>query len=252
MLATLAGLFGLHGPTGLAPVAAPQDRPGPVLLVPGYGGGSDALQVRARRLRSTGREPRVVTAVGTATGDLRAQAAALDGAVAGALRAGAPSVDLVGFSAGGVVVRLWVAEYDGRRKARRVVTLGAPHHGTEVASTAATFFPTSCPEACRQLRRDSELLGRLNRGDETPDGPRWTSVWTATDSLVTPPDTARLDGAVNVAIQEVCAGARVEHGALPRDPLPVGIVLQALGPGLDAAPDSGQCAPLRALGEPAP
>ena len=235
-------------PGSVAGAVVAQDRPGPVLLVPGYGGGTGALQRLADRLREGGREARVVRAVGDGTGDLRAQSAALDRAVSAALDSGAPSVDLVGYSAGGVVVRLWVAEHDGERKARRIVTLGSPHHGTEVASSAAALMPSSCPEACRQLRADSELLASLNARDETPDGPRWTSVWTTADRVVTPPESARLEGAVNVALQEVCSGTAISHGSLPTDPLPVGLVLQALGPGLDGPPPAQRCGELRALG----
>ena len=242
-------LGGAAGGSRTSGAAAPQDRPGPVLLVPGYGGGTDSLRQLAARLEAAGRQARVVPAVGDGTGDLRVQADALDQEIDRALEAGAPSVDLVGYSAGGVVVRLWVAQHDGEHKARRIVTLGAPHHGSEVATTAAALFPSSCPAACQALSRDSELLVSLNRGDETPDGPRWTSLYTAADSIVTPPDSARLDGAVNVALQEVCTGARVEHGELPTDPLPVGLVLRALGPGLDAAPPAQECTTLRALGD---
>src|SRR4051794_23429739 len=94
-----------------------QNAPGPVLLVTGYGGGEDALRSLADRLQRAGREAQVVPAVDGGTGDLGHQADALDSAVTAVLDRGAPSVDLVGFSAGGVVVRLWVRDHEGTHKA---------------------------------------------------------------------------------------------------------------------------------------
>ncbi len=214
---------------GAAAPAAPQDRPGPVVLVPGYGGSTSALQVLAARLHAEGRTAVVVDLPGDGTGDLRAAAGTVDAVVRAALAYGAPSVDLVGYSAGGVAVRWWLRELDGAERARRVVTLGSPHHGTTIAATALAISPGACPEACRQLAPDSELLDRLNSGDETPAGPAYLALWTVQDRTVTPPDSGRLEGAVALAVQDVCPGRRLEHGDLPRDPAVQALVAQALG-----------------------
>ena len=223
--------------------AVPQDVPGPVLLVPGYGGGTGTLDSLAQALRATGRVALVVEPVGDGTGDLREVAAQLDRAVREQLAAGAPSVDVVGYSAGGVTARWWAAELGGDEVARRVVTLGSPHDGTDVAALAAAFAPASCPEACRQLVPGSDLLSDL---DQTPDGPKWTSIWTSQDQAVTPPDSARLDGAVNIELQLVCADAQVAHGQLPTDPLTVALVTLALAvEPLEVAPPASDCALLR-------
>jgi triacylglycerol lipase len=224
---------------------APQDRPGPVLLVPGYGGSTASLEVLARRLRAAGRDARVVPMPGDGTGDLGGQATTLERAAEAEIDRGAPSVDVVGYSAGGVVARLWAADDGGRSVARRVVTLGAPHHGTEVAALAGSLLPGQCPAACRQLVPDSALLTRLN-ADETPDGPAWVSVWTTQDQIVTPPDSARLNGAVNIPVQDVCADAVIGHAELPTDRLVQALVLAALGPALPTAPTPADCTHLRA------
>jgi triacylglycerol esterase/lipase EstA (alpha/beta hydrolase family) len=211
----------------LAPVA--QDQPGPVLLVPGYGGSTSALMVVAGELEAAGRTATVLQLPGDGTGDLREAAAVLDDAADDALAAGAPSVDVVGYSAGGVTARYWASELGGADVARRVITLGSPHHGTRLAGLGVAVAPGSCPLGCRQLAPGSDLLAELNSGDETPDGPLWTTVWTDQDEVVTPPDSARLDGATAVVVQQVCPGTPLDHGGLPRSPLVLAVVLESLG-----------------------
>src|ERR687890_1206966 len=171
------------------PVARPaQDRPGPVLLVPGYGGSRGGLRQLAARIEATGRSATVLTLVGDGTGDLSAQAAVLDAAVDAALVAGAPSVDVVGYSAGGVVTGLWVARDDGATKVRRVVTLGAPLAGTSLAATASVIAPDACPAACRQLAPGSAEIAELAR-DRVGEALPWLALWTADDETVTPPES---------------------------------------------------------------
>ncbi len=223
-----------------------QNRPGTVLLVAGYGGSTASLSELSRALTAAGRTVRIVPPVGDNTGPLRDQAEALDRTARAAIAAGAPSVDVVGYSAGGVVTRIWAAELGGADLARRVVTLGSPQHGTDVAGLAAGLLPGACPTACQQLAPSSAVLAGL---PETPAGPGWTSVYTAYDDLVTPPNSAALRGAVNIELQSVCADDRVKHSALPKDPLAVGLVLLALdGPARSAPPSADSCSSLRRTG----
>ncbi|TFV59283.1 alpha/beta fold hydrolase [Geodermatophilus sp. DF01-2] len=221
------------------------EEPGPVLLVPGYGGSASALQPLADRLVAEGRDATVVAVPGDGTGDLRESAEALAEAAGAALeRTGAESVDVVGYSAGGVVARLWAAE-GGADVARRIVTLGSPHHGTTLADLAGSLAPDRCPEACRQMSTRSALLAQLNAGDETPEGPTWVSIWTTQDRTVTPPESARLEGALDLPVQSVCADARVPHVDLPRAPLVQAIVLEQLRPGDPIPLGPEDCARLR-------
>jgi triacylglycerol lipase len=230
------------GPTRAAAAQVPQDRPGPVLLVPGYGGSVSELNLLARSLRARGKDVTVVRLPDHGLGDLRVQARAV-GAAAGAARArtGSPSVDVVGYSAGGVVARYWVQDLGGRAQTRRLVTLGSPHHGTEIAELG-TLFAGACPVACRQLLPASPLLAALDRDpDGDVAGPRVISIWTTLDDVVLPPDSARLAGALNLTVQEVCAASRVRHGGLPADPVVQGMVSAELGAGPPRQLGSADC-----------
>ena len=221
--------------------AAPQDQPGPVLLVPGYGGNADSLAPLEIALRAAGRQVVVVTPEGDGTGDLRAQADHLGEVAASTLdRTGAPSVDVIGYSAGGVVARLWVRDGNGKTAARRVLTLGSPHHGTSVAQLGSELGG-GCPAACEQLVPHSDLLRRLNAGDETPDGPLWITVRTIGDRVVTPVDSAALAGALNLLVQDECPSSTAQHGELPGDPVVRAALASVLGPGTPAEPSDVDC-----------
>jgi triacylglycerol lipase len=225
------------------PAAAPvpQDQPGPVLLVPGYGGDVASLDPLAAALRAAGREVRVVPRLGDGTGDLDAEAEHLAEAAEQAIaETGSPSVDVIGYSAGGVVARLWVRDHGGDARARRVLTLGSPHHGTSQAALGRELAG-GCPTACEQLVPGSDLLRRLNAGDETPDGPLWATVRSRGDQVVTPVDSAALDGAVNILVQDVCPGATVGHGELPGTAVTLAALESVLGSGPPAAVPPGAC-----------
>ena len=227
--ATAAALAAGGGAT-IASGYPAQDKPGPVLLVPGYGGQTGSLNVLAARIRASGRRAVVVRLPGSGTGSLVTDAGVLNAAVERALRGGAPSVDVIGYSAGGVVALLWAREDGGSHKARRVVTLGSPFHGTRLAAAAEGLVPGACPAACQQLVPGSALLAQLDH-TAVPVRPRWLSLWTTGDQVVMPADSARLAGAINLPVQAVCRGHQVTHTGLPTDPVVISLVLQAIGRG---------------------
>jgi triacylglycerol lipase len=146
---------------------------------------------------------------------------------------------VIGYSAGGVAALVWARADGGNRKARRVITLGSPFHGASIAAAAEGFVPGACPAACQQLIPGSSLLAGLTPGP--PGGLRWLSLWTTDDQTVTPPDSARLAGAINVPIQSVCPGQQITHSELPTNPVVTKIVLQAIGAGPIRHPASADC-----------
>jgi triacylglycerol lipase len=244
----LAGVAGLAVAAGVGRPGGPAEPLGgdetPVLVVPGYNGTAASVGTLAARLRAAGRQVVVVDLPDRGTGDLRASARTLGAAVE---RTGAARVDLVGYSAGGVVIRLWLADPGRALRARRVVLLGTPNHGTELAGAAAALGPGLCGSIC-QLAPGSAVLAELNRGDETPPGPRFFSIWTAQDQTVVPPATAVLDGAANIRVQDVCPSASLGHGDLVTSSLALGLVLEALQGTLPDPPGAADCAALRATG----
>jgi triacylglycerol lipase len=225
-------------PSGAARPA--QDDPGPVLLVPGYGGSTSALARLAARIRAAGRTAIIVRLPGNGTGDLVRTAAVLNRAVRAALRGGAPSVDVIGYSAGGVTALIWARDDGGARVARRIVTLGSPFHGTSLAAAAQGFAPGACPTACRQLLPGSPLLTGL--GARVPGGVAWLSLWTTDDQTVRPATSARLAGATDVPIQSVCPQVTVSHGHLPDSTVVGNMVLQAIAAGPLRRPTAAACA----------
>jgi triacylglycerol lipase len=135
---------------------------------------------------------------------------------------------------------LWARNDDGTSLARRIVTLGAPFHGTELAAAAEALVPGECPAACRQLVPGSSLLASLDvaRGAGLPP---WLSLWTADDQVVTPPDSARLAGAIDEPVQAVCPALSVSHTEMPSNPAVISMVLGAIGRSPLARPTAAAC-----------
>jgi hypothetical protein len=154
---------------------------------------------------------------------------------------------VIGYSAGGVVAWLWDVEYGGVTKARDIITLGSPLHGTSLASLGEAFVPGECPQACEQLVPGSALLTRL-AATSPSSRPPWLSLWTTGDQVVQPPDSASLPGAINVPLQSICPGQNIQHGQLPSTPLVTGIVLRALANTHLSAPAPAECGSLLTLG----
>lgn len=235
-----------HRGSRSAAAAVDQSVPGPVLLVPGYGGSTNSLQPLTARLRAAGRDANIVELPDNAEGDLSTQAKVLAQAAKAAMgRTGAKSVDVVGYSAGGVVARIWLKELGGAASVRRLVTLGSPQHGTALAALGS-LVQGECPTACQQLVPASSVLTALNVAPEVPVGPVVVSLWSDKDQVVLPPDSAVLVGALNIQLQQVCRDATTNHSQLPQDPLVAGLVLAELASSPPRSFSPAECAQLRA------
>lgn len=138
---------------------------------------------------------------------------------------GADKVDIVAHSQGGLVARQYVKFDGGASDVRNLVSLGTPNHGTNTALAGVVAAWPLLPlvglhaPAIIQMTPGSNFLAELNEGDDTIDDVRYTSFYTDHDSVVTPPETARLDdGATNVRIQDQIPNSPVGHNDLPFDP----------------------------------
>lgn len=154
--------------------------------------------------------------IGEGQGDLAGYGQTVQSNIRDLAEQGGGSVHLVGFSAGGVIARLALSGAPDL-PVGRIVTLGSPHYGTTLASVGAALAPSECPTACQQLARDSELLSGLPvAGSED----RWLAVYSPSDSVVRPIESAILEGATALDIEAYCSPSErdVEHGDLPATP----------------------------------
>ena len=104
---------------------------------------------------------------------------------------GAERLILVCHSMGGLVARRYLAKY-GESFVHAVVTLGTPHHGTELAR-----FGTG--DCARQMELGSEWLARLPSNLRVP----LVAIYSAHDNFVIPTGPCRLAGARNIAVPGV-------------------------------------------------
>jgi triacylglycerol lipase len=103
---------------------------------------------------------------------------------------GVAQVTLIAHSMGGLVARAYLREYGGA-KVSQLITLGAPHHGTLHAYLAGGSNG-------RQMRLNNSWLQSLN---QTKVSVPFVSVYSVHDTVVTPQDSSRVPGAVNVELQ---------------------------------------------------
>jgi triacylglycerol lipase len=136
-------------------------------------------------------------------------------------------VDVVGHSQGGLVPRWSMKYFPAGAWVDDYVAFASPNHGTRLVEDF-TQQGDRCSESCWQMRPDSQFLSALNDGDETPGRISYTSMYTAADEVVTPPESARLDGATNILLQDICPGRPVEHALMVVDALTWELTVDAL------------------------
>ena len=145
-------------------------------------------------------------------------------------RTGAPTVDVVAYSQGGLVLRT-ALRLDGLADRVAVAVLLAPSfHGTD-SPLVAQVPGFLCP-ACRDQVVGSPLLRQLDVGGDLDGSVRYAVLSTRDDTVVTPvagqPPRGPADRVVTLVVQDHCAGAVIGHVALPSEPGTISWVLAAL------------------------
>lgn len=143
-------------------------------------------------------------------------------------------IDVVGFSQGPLEPR-WAVKWwpDVRARVDDLVAMAGVAHGfteTEVICSQ------SCIAPFWQMKPDAQFLAALNKEDESPGDIDYTSVYSRTDQFVwlagaggNPwDDSASIDGATNIAVQDLCPGRSVEHVQVIYDAAFYAVVFDAL------------------------
>ncbi|MDQ3758390.1 MAG: lipase family protein [Actinomycetota bacterium] len=136
-------------------------------------------------------------------------------------------VDVIGHSQGTLQPR-WALRWwdDVRLKVDDYISLAGPHHGAQSANELCKV--ARCAPSVWQQRRGSNFLAALNRGNETPRGPSYTSIFSRDDELVIPHSTSRLSGASNILVQDLCPVRYVSHAGMLWDAVTYWLVVDAL------------------------
>ncbi|WP_448267898.1 esterase/lipase family protein [Nostoc sp. DSM 114159] len=95
------------------------------------------------------------------------------------------SLDLIGFSMGGIVSRYYVQRLGGINRVQRFITISSPHYGTVVA------YGSRRP-GCLQMRPDSIFLKDLNSDAVMLEQLDFTSIWTPYDLMIVPANSSQM------------------------------------------------------------
>jgi len=175
----------------------------PVLMVHGYGANGGFWVHLAAQLEAQGYSHATVDLEPT-FGDIEDFAVQLEAAVQALLAASSSEkVIIVAHSMGGLVARAWMRRF-GAAHVARLITLGTPHFGTDLAQKAPGHN-------ARQMQRNGEWLARLD-ADDRAQRRLITSIYSWHDNIIAPQDSCHLPGAHNIALHGI------GHVALGRHP----------------------------------
>lgn len=158
----------------------------PILLVHGIIDNRAVFTMLRRQLARRGFGRIVTMNYSVLTADVRSAAAQLGRVVEQLVEeTGYDRVHVVGHSLGGLVARYYVQRLGGDKRVHTLVTLGAPHAGTN----AARLIPQ---RLVRQMRPGSDVMKEL--AEPAPGcATRFLAFWSDLDQIIIPKSSARLD-----------------------------------------------------------
>jgi triacylglycerol esterase/lipase EstA (alpha/beta hydrolase family) len=164
-----------------------------------------------RTLPARGEPACTVDLPNLSAGDIQASSQYVVYAIRAMARRSGGDVSVIGLSQGGLNIR-WALRWwpDLRRLVDDAVLFVTPNHGSAFTNALCTS-PGVCATALYQMRSDSAFLGALNRGRETVPGVDFTEIATSDDTIFVTPPEARLGGARNIVVQDICPGHKVDH-----------------------------------------
>ena len=117
---------------------------------------------------------------------------------------------IVGFSMGALVVRYYLQELGGHRRADAFFSIGGPHAGTR----SAYMYPSA---GAHQMRPRSEFLTRLDQTTARLAGLPITCYWTPYDLMIRPIESAKWSRAEHVRLPALIHSLMVFDRRLYRD-----------------------------------
>jgi pimeloyl-ACP methyl ester carboxylesterase len=192
----MSAAFSVARPAGFLPLpGSRREGPRPIIVLHGYAMNRANFLPLAYRLSRAGLGPIVGFEYWT-LGRTAAAARQLAWFVEHVLAlTGAPQVDIVGHSMGGVVARYFVTLGGGDGAVHRLITIGSPHGGTDVSRIGIGH-------ASRELFIGSKLVTRLAAAPQ-PQLTRLTTILSHGDALVPASQQEEIAGAERIVFDDL-------------------------------------------------
>jgi triacylglycerol esterase/lipase EstA (alpha/beta hydrolase family) len=157
-------------------------------------------------------------------------------------------VDIIGHSQGGMMPRWYMKFLGGAAHVHALIGLSPSNHGSDFGGlvglqsgsggTPFDSYEGQYCQACVDQTAGSQFLTELNAGGDTLPGVEYTVIETMYDEIVTPYQSAFLDGpgVNNITLQNVCPLDFSEHLGTAFDPIALQLIFNALDPSTAVAP----------------